>query len=109
MPNAGIEIFEKLAAERARMGFEAPSIVLWAEDRGMGAAVLLQPKQTAMLWVAGEKQSVFDRQYLRGGWQGDRKAHDLVGTVAVVIDQVFGRRHRAAGAVSGDRQPSERV
>src|SRR6516164_10815731 len=45
VPDTGSKEIEKLAPERRRMTFELPSLVFGAENCGMGAALVLQPKQ----------------------------------------------------------------
>ena len=109
MPDPSLAIFEKLVPQRHRVAFETPGVALRAKDRGVGMAVLLQPKKTVVLWIAIEQQRVFDRQYIGGSWAGDGKPHDLIGAVAVVIDQMVGYGRCSACAVCGNRQPSQSV
>src|ERR1700730_8350902 len=107
MPAPGLEVFEELTPERDRMAFEAPNIILRAEDGGVSEALILYAKQTAVLRIEIEKEGVFDRQDFRGSWTVDSKPHHLIGTVAMVVDQMLGDCGRAIGAVCGDRKPSQ--
>jgi len=58
MPDPGPEIFDKLVYEHDRMAFEPPSIVVGAEHRRMGSALLLEPQQAAVLWIQIEQKGV---------------------------------------------------
>ena len=60
MPNPGSKIFEKLAPERNRVTFELPGIVIRAEHRRMGSALLLQAKQTTVLRIQAKEKPVLN-------------------------------------------------
>src|SRR6516165_4808141 len=109
VPDTGSKEIEKLAPERRRMTFELPGLVFGAENCGMGAALVLQPKQSPVLRIDIEEERVFDAQNLWGRWAVDGEPHDLVGTVAVVVDQMLDDRNRAAGAIGGNHQPGQCV
>src|SRR6516164_542956 len=109
VPHAGLKKVEKLAPERDRMRFELPGSVVRAENRGMSAALVLQPKQSPVLRIEIEEKRVFDAQNLWDRWAVDSEPHDLVSTVAVIVDQVFDDRNRAAGAIGGNHQAGQCV
>src|SRR6516162_5351025 len=109
VPDAGLKKVEKLAPERDRMRFELPGFVARAENRGMSAALVLHPKQSAVLRIDIEEERVFDAQNLWDRWAVDGEPHDLVSTVAVVVDQMLDNRNRAAGAIGGNHQPGQCV
>jgi hypothetical protein len=89
------------------MSFELPGLVVAAENRRMGAAPILQPKQSTVLRIDIEEKRVFDAQLLGNGGTVDGKSQDLVGAVAVVVDQMFDNLDRAAGAIGGNHQPGQ--
>ena len=91
------------------MALEPQRIALGTENRRVGVALLLQPKQAAVLWVEIEQKTVFDGQHPRNGGAVNGKPHDLVGAVAVVVDQMLGDPHWAADVIGGDRQAGQRV
>src|SRR6516162_8772461 len=109
VPDAGLKKVEKLAPERDRMRFELPGFVVRAENRSMSATLVLQPKQPPVLRIDIEQKCVFDAQNLRGGWATDGKPHDLVGAVAVIIDQMLDDRNRAVSAIARNHQPGHCV
>src|SRR5215469_16375441 len=107
VPDTGSKKIEKLAPERRRMAFELPGLVFGAENCGMSAALVLQTKQPSVLRIDIEKKRVFDAQTLRDGWTIRGEPHDLVGAVAVVVDQMFDHCNRAAGAIGGNHQSGQ--
>ena len=62
-----------------------------------------------MLRIDIEEERVFDAQNLWDRWAVDGEPHDLVGTVGVIVDQVFDDRNRAAGAIGGNHQAGQCV
>src|SRR5215469_18633059 len=109
MPDAGLKKVEKLAPERDQMRFELPGFVVWAENRGMSATLVLQPKQPPVLRIDIEEQCVFDAQNSRGHQAVSGEPHDLVGAVAVVVDQMLDNRNWAADAIGGNHQSGQCV
>ena len=109
VPDTGLTKIEKLAPERRRMTFELPGFMVRAGNRGMSAALVLQPKQSPVLRIDIEEERVFDTQNLWDRWAVDGEPHDLVGTVGVIVDQVFDDRNRAAGAIGGNHQAGQCV
>src|SRR6516162_6589399 len=109
VPDAGLKKVEKLAPERRRMTFELPGFVVRAENRSMSAALVLQPKQSPVLRIDIEEERVFDAQNLWDRWAVDGEPHDLVGTVGVIVDQVFDDRNRAARDIGGNHQAGQCV
>jgi len=63
VPDARLEIIEKLASERTRRRFELPRLMIGAEYRRVGATLLLQPQQAPMLRIEIKEQSVLDAQH----------------------------------------------
>ncbi len=107
MPDPGLKIFEKLAPERNRMALEPPGIVVGAEHRRMGSALLLEPQQPTMLRIQIEEKGVLDGQNLRNGRAVGGKPQNRVGAVTVAVDQMLGDRNRAAYAIGGNSQPGQ--
>ena len=56
VPDTGSKEIEKLSPERRRMTFELPGLVFGAENCGMGAALVLQPKQSPVLRIDIEQK-----------------------------------------------------
>ena len=108
MPDPGLKKVEKFAPERDRMRFELPGFVVRAENRGMNAALVLQPKQPPVLRIDIEEKRVFDAQNSCGQAVGG-EPHDLVGAVAVVVDQMLDNRNWAADAIGGNHQSGQCV
>ena len=109
MPDPGLEEFEKLPRQRRRMAFELPGIAVGAQDRRVGSALLVEPKQAAVLLIQIEQQCVADRQDPGNGRALGGKPQDRVGAIAVIVYQMLADRDRAKGAVGGDCQPGQGV
>src|SRR6516164_2079235 len=109
VPDAGLKKVEKLAPERDRMRFELPGFVVRAENRRVGAALLLQPKQAAVLQIDIEEKRVFDAQNSRGHQAISGEPHDLVSAVAVAVDQMFRDCNWAADSIGGNYQSGQCV
>src|SRR5262252_6769517 len=109
MPDAGLKKVEKLAPGRDQMRFELPGFVVRAENRGMSATLVFQPEQPPVLRIDIEEKRVFDTQNSGGHQAVSAEAHDLVGAVAVVVDQMLDNRNWAADAIGGNHQSSQCV
>ena len=75
----------------------------------MSAALVLQPKQPPVLRIDIEEKRVFDDQNSRGRQAVSGEPHDLVGAVAVVVDQMLDNRNWAADAIGGNHQSGQCV
>src|SRR5262249_50109507 len=91
------------------MRFELPRFVVRAENRGMGAALVLQPKQPPVLRIDIEEKRVFDAQNSRDYQAVGGELHDLVGAVCVVVDQMFRDCNWTADVIGGDHESGQCV
>src|SRR5215469_8921102 len=109
MPDPGSKIFEKLPPERNRVTFELPGIVIRAEHRRMGSALLLQAKQTAVLRIKAKEKPVLNGQKLRIGRADSDKLQHRIGAVAVIVNQMAVDRDWAGDTVGADGQPGQSI
>src|SRR5262249_55297193 len=107
VPDARLEIIEKLASKSARRRFELPRLMIRTEYRRVGATLLLQPQQAPMLRIEIKEQSVLDAQQPWSGRAIDGKSQHLVGAIAVLVDKVIGRVCRTTVPVRRDFQPRQ--